>query len=127
MRQYAATDSADERSPDLDDLRLPRDRSALGSSAGDEALVAANVPWIGRGQDRVRVRVSFQDDAWVWLGTTTDAERDALAGTEPTLLSKVRRTAERHGFAPEKVCGISVESEETVARDYEGSWFYALR
>ena len=30
-------------------------------------------------------------------------------------------------IAPEKVSGVTVQSEETVARDYEGSWFYALR
>jgi len=69
----------------------------------------------------------FQDDAWVWLGTATDAERDALAGTEEHLLAEVRRTAEHHGFAPEKVTGVTVQSEETVAREFEGSWFYALR
>lgn len=69
----------------------------------------------------------FQDDAWVWLGTATDAERDALTGTEPQLLSEVRMIAERRGFRGEKVSGVTVQSEETVARDYEGSWFYALR
>ena len=69
----------------------------------------------------------FQDDAWVWLGTATDTERDALADTEPQLLSDVRMIAERHGFPGEKVSGVTVQSEETVARDYEGSWFYALR
>ncbi|KQU69326.1 hypothetical protein [Phycicoccus sp. Root101] len=70
---------------------------------------------------------SFQDDAWVWLGTLTDAQRDALAGTEPQLLADVRLIAERHGFPGESVSGVTVQSEETVARDYEGSWFYALR
>lgn len=39
-----------------------------------------------------------QDDAWVWLGTATDAERDALAGSEPRLLTEARLIAERHGF-----------------------------
>lgn len=84
-----------------------------------------------RGSGVVRIEYvsafPFQDDAWVWLGTATDAERDALVGTEPVLLSKVRRTSERHGFAPERVSGVTVQSEETVARDYEGSWFHALR
>ena len=67
------------------------------------------------------------DDAWVWLGTATDAERDALAGAEPPVLSDVRLIAERHGFLAAKVRGVTVQSEETVARDYQGSWFYALR
>ena len=51
-------------------------------------------------------------DVWVWLGTTTDAERDRL----PALLGDALTVA-----------GVTVQSEETVARDHEGSWFYALR
>lgn len=68
-----------------------------------------------------------RDDAWVWLGTGTDAERDALAGTEPRILSQVREIAERHGFSAACVSGVVLQSEETVTRDYQGSWFYALR
>lgn len=68
-----------------------------------------------------------QDDAWVWLGTATDAERDALTGSEPRLLSEVRLIAERHGFPGHNVSGVTVQSDETVARDYQGSWMYALR
>lgn len=68
-----------------------------------------------------------QDDAWVWLGTATDVERDALTGSEPRLLSEARLIAERHGFPAHDVSGVTVQSEETVARDFEGSWFYALR
>ena len=70
---------------------------------------------------------SFQDDAWVWLGTATDAERDALTGSEPRLLAEARLIAESHGFPAQNVSGVTVQSEETVARDFEGSWFYALR
>jgi len=68
-----------------------------------------------------------QDDAWVWLGTATDEERDVLAGAESQSLSEVRLIAESNGFLPEKISGVSVQSEETIARDFEGSWFYALR
>ena len=68
-----------------------------------------------------------QDDAWVWLGTSTDTERDSLACAEPQVLSQLRVIAERHGFEPEKLSGVTVQSEETVARDFQGSWFYALR
>lgn len=68
-----------------------------------------------------------RDDAWVWLGTATDDERDALTGAEARLLSEVRLIAEHHGFTPENISGVTVQSEETVARDFEGSWFYALR
>jgi hypothetical protein len=68
-----------------------------------------------------------QSDAWLWLGTSTDAERDALAASEPQVLAEVRLIAERHGFVPDKISGITVQSEETVNRDFQGSWFYALR
>lgn len=81
------------------------------------------------GVTRVQYVAAFPslDGAWVWLGTATDAERDALAGTQPQTLAQVRLIAERHGFPPEQVNGVTVQSEETVARDYGGSWFYALR
>jgi hypothetical protein len=69
----------------------------------------------------------FRDDAWVWLGTVMDAERDALVASEPPVLVQVQQIAEHHGFNAEKVSGVTVQSEETVARDFEGSWFYALR
>lgn len=53
-----------------------------------------------------------QDDAWVWLGTATDAERDALTGSKPQVLSEVRRIAEHHGFSPKNITGVTVQSEE---------------
>ena len=68
-----------------------------------------------------------RDDVWVWLGTSTDAERDALTGTGPHVLSTVRLVARGHGFEAAKVSGVTVQSEETVARDFGGSWFHALR
>ena len=64
-----------------------------------------------------------QDDTSVWFGSA----RDALAGSEPLLLAEVRLIAERHGFFAQDVNGVTVQSEETVARDFAGSWFYALR
>lgn len=78
---------------------------------------------------RVEYVASFplQDDAWVWVGTTTDAEREVLAARQPQVLAQVRLIAEHHGFRPEQVRGVTVQSEETVARDFDGSWFYALR
>jgi hypothetical protein len=81
------------------------------------------------GVSRIEYVAAFpsQDDAWVWLGTVTDAERDALAGSEPRLLSEVRLIAEGHGFIAQNVSGVTVQSKETVARDFRGSWFYALR
>ena len=30
-------------------------------------------------------------------------------------------------FSPARVSGVTVQSEESVTRDFGGSWFYALR
>jgi hypothetical protein len=81
----------------------------------------------GDGVVRVEYVSAFpdQDDAWVWLGTATDAERDALASRE--LLGALRDVVPGAGFDPGLISGVTVQSEETVARDYAGSWFYALR
>jgi hypothetical protein len=64
----------------------------------------------------------------VWLGTETDAQRDKLA-TRPQLRESVFEVlAEVEMSESEYVYrGVVVQSEETVQRDYEGSWFYALR
>ncbi|MEU4191513.1 hypothetical protein AB0E69_06425 [Kribbella sp. NPDC026611] len=61
--------------------------------------------------------------SWVWLGTATDAQRDQLAA-DPELGEQVRRLAERAGITFQ---GVTVESQETVARDFAGNWFYRLR
>jgi hypothetical protein len=64
----------------------------------------------------------------VWLVTETDAEAKALRARVDTgeVVSRVLRRVDMpesdiEGF------GLVVQSEETVARDYEGSWFYAMR
>ena len=81
----------------------------------------------GDGVVRVEYVAAFpdQDDAWVWLGTATDAERDGLASSD--LLIALRDVVRGVGFEPGLISGVTVQSEETVARDYAGSWFYALR
>lgn len=79
-----------------------------------------------QGVDHVEYVVALpKPDLWVWLGTDTDVQRDALAGTSG-LLERVRGVlAERvPGIV---VTGVSVESAETVQRDFRGSWFYVLR
>lgn len=65
-------------------------------------------------------------DVWVWLGTDTDAQRDNLAHADD-LLARVRELLVSHGVVGVNATGVTVQSAETVARDYEGSWFYALR
>jgi len=68
------------------------------------------------------------DDFAVWLGASTDAEKDALPNKNPRL-AVVRAVLADHGFTDDQLSGLRtiVQSQETVDRDYKGSWFYALR
>ncbi len=79
------------------------------------------------------VRIEFTaafphiDGFGVWLGTTTDEEREAL-GDNPRY-GDVRQALIDCGFTAEQLTDLvtTAPSHETVDRDYEGSWFYALR
>lgn len=84
----------------------------------------------GRGVTRVTSVAAFPDvpGAWIWLCTRTDAERDTLIG-DPTIVSTGLSALEDAGFASPDTSrsGVVVQSQETVDRDFEGSWFYAQR
>jgi hypothetical protein len=58
-----------------------------------------------------------------WIVTPTDWEREGVT-KDATLMNNLYATATGAGFAPDS---ITVQSQETVDRDYEGSWFYAMR
>jgi hypothetical protein len=61
--------------------------------------------------------------AWsCWIFTDTDEQRDQLAriSSLPRILDEA---ASQAGFAPDS---STFQSQETVDRDYEGSWFYAM-
>ena len=64
----------------------------------------------------------------VWMGTTTDAQRDGLLTSGPHL-ELVRGILDLAGLPAGDVGEVDTtsRSQETVDRDYEGSWFYALR
>ncbi|HVQ86783.1 MAG TPA: hypothetical protein VMT88_01255, partial [Actinomycetes bacterium] len=60
--------------------------------------------------------------------TTTDAEKATVVEHgffRPEVLSALAGA----GVAPDLVerAGVTVESQETVDRDFEGRWFYAMR
>jgi hypothetical protein len=57
-----------------------------------------------------------------WIKVDTDERRDALMADE-ILMRRLAREAEAGGWP----AIITVESQETVDRDYEGSWLYRLR
>lgn len=64
----------------------------------------------------------------VWPVTRTDAERDSLPAANP-FVDEVRSAIRASGFPDEHASldGTVAQSQETVDRDYDGSWFYALR
>lgn len=82
------------------------------------------------GISRVEYVVGFVKPyrVFVWLGTDTDAERDALPRDDP-FLDEVREVLDAVGLPHDEahLDGTTAQSQETVDRDYEGNWFYALR
>ena len=70
-----------------------------------------------------------QDDVWVWLVTASDAERDALLTSPQPCVSEVRDAILAAGWPADQIDNVHTtsQSQETVDRDYESSWFYALR
>ena len=64
----------------------------------------------------------------VWLGTGSDAERDLLGERNPGLVV-VRQVLVETGFELRDLDGLVTvaQSQETVDREYEGSWFFATR
>jgi len=64
----------------------------------------------------------------IWITTETDAQRDALLG-DALYQRQFRQILAEVGYPAEAISqvGLAIESQETVDRDYEGSWFYATR
>jgi hypothetical protein len=58
-----------------------------------------------------------------WIATQTDKDRDRIKD-DAAFLAKLYDLAASSGFAPST---FVVQSQETVDRDYKGSWFYAMR
>lgn len=83
-----------------------------------------------RGVVRIEFVAAFPelDDFAVWLCTNTDDERDRL-GLDNPLRDAVRAILLKTAFSAEQLHGLmtTAQSQETVDRDCEGSWFYALR
>ena len=68
--------------------------------------------------------IDFGTPEWsCWIVTPTDRERDRVAG-DNELLERLYKAAADAGFAPDS---ITVQSQETVDRDHEGSWFLVMR
>jgi hypothetical protein len=64
----------------------------------------------------------------VWIRTDTDAQRDALRA-DPGFQESLRAAVRQAGYPEPAVdrVGFAVQSDETVRRDYEGNWWYAIK
>jgi hypothetical protein len=82
------------------------------------------------GVERIEYTVGFVFP-WkygVWLCVDTDEQRDAL-GTDNPHRDLVREVLAAVGIPSDHLQDLvtTSQSQETVDREYEGSWFYALR
>jgi hypothetical protein len=79
---------------------------------------------------RIEIVAAFpdQDRIAIWLCTSTDTQRDEFPRSNP-YLDEVRTVLLASGFTPDELEDLMTvaQSQETVDRDYDGSWFYALR
>jgi hypothetical protein len=69
-----------------------------------------------------------QQGALVWLCTEHDHQRDALGHSEPHRVAVID-VLRQLGFPETELQTVhtTAQSQETVDRDFEGSWFYAMR
>ncbi len=103
------------------------DHRWLALEAARPAVVQA---FADDGVRRVECVAAFpeQADFAVWLGTVGDREADELRRA-PGLRHRVTAVLKEVGFSDVDLAGLGVAvlSQETVDREYGGSWFLALR
>lgn len=80
------------------------------------------------GVRRVEFVTSFVEpfQSSVWLCVSSDAERDALLA-RPDLLEVIQSILQSNQLDASPIRSAEAQSQETVDRDFDGSWFYALR
>jgi hypothetical protein len=109
--------------------------SVMGSDSRWSVLDEARVQ-LALFADRGVVRIEYVA-AWpdiegvsVWLCTRTDVERDALGATNPAK-AEVEGVLRRCGLDDRDLAvgrlTTTAQSQETVDRSFDGSWFYAMR
>jgi hypothetical protein len=72
--------------------------------------------------------LGYHGEPVVWLATTTDAEKEALPPLSK-LEEEVRASLSEVGVGQDliKRAGVTYESEETVAREWDGNWWFAMK
>jgi hypothetical protein len=82
------------------------------------------------GVTRIEFAVGFTDfqPISVWLCTTTDSELNAFLSPNPRI-DVVRAEMAKVGFTGSDLKNLqtTAQSQESVDRSYDGSWFYAMR
>jgi hypothetical protein len=111
--------------PNFSDNRLLawRTRRAMARAAK-----AAVEEFRGAGVTRSWSFLGFHCDPVIWLVTETDAERDALCREgipRSQVIEHLLRAGVRGDLA--HAAGVTVESQETVDRDYGGNWRDAMQ
>jgi len=89
------------------------------------AIVAATA---GQGVVDAQWFIAFHGYPVIWLVTTADTEKEEVAARgffRPEVLVPLRVAGVRSDLADRT--HVTVESQETVDRDFQGSWFYAMR
>ena len=82
------------------------------------------------GVTEIRYEAAFPqlDGVGVWLCTRSDEERDRLGLSNPRL-TDVKAILQGLGFSEADLARTTTttQSQETVDRSFQGSWFYATR
>jgi hypothetical protein len=72
--------------------------------------------------------LGFHCDPVVWLVTATDDAKDAVCRDgipRPLVIEHLLKAGVRADLAA--AAGVTVESQETVDRDWDGNWHFAMR
>ena len=72
--------------------------------------------------------LGYYGEPVIWLATTTDAEKEALPPLS-VLEEEVRASLAEAGVRRDLIndTGVTYESEETVDREWDGNWWFAMK
>jgi hypothetical protein len=64
----------------------------------------------------------------IWITSATDVQRDVLR-RDPEFQASIRQALREVGYPAGAIDGVAfeIESQETVDRDHQGSWWYAVK
>ena len=104
------------------------ERDGATSAAVAVAIPAIVAATAGQGVVDAHWFIAFHGYPVIWLVTTTDADKDEVAARgffRPEVLVALRAAGVRSDLVDRT--HVTVESQETVDRDFDGSWFNAMR